>query len=44
MIAVDQTPKQALEQFFGFSAFKGDQEPIVKNVLAGRNTFVIMPT
>ena len=44
MIKVDITPKVALEQFYGFSKFKGEQEAIVQSVLDGRNTFVIMPT
>ena len=44
MIKVDQSPKDALEQFFGFSQFKGEQESVIQSVLAGRNTFVIMPT
>ncbi|MEO8591339.1 MAG: DNA helicase RecQ [Flavobacteriales bacterium] len=44
MIKVDQTPKDALEQFFGFSQFKGEQEAVINSVLEGRNTFVIMPT
>lgn len=33
-----------LQTFFGFDNFKGDQEAIVTNILAGKNTFVIMPT
>ena len=44
MIKVDLTPKEALEQFFGFKKFKGEQEAIIQSVLKGRNTFVIMPT
>jgi ATP-dependent DNA helicase RecQ len=36
--------KVALRKFFGFNSFKGTQEDIIKNVLAGHNTFVIMPT
>jgi len=44
MINIDLTPKAALEQFFGFKKFKGEQEAIVKSVLEGRDTFVIMPT
>ena len=35
---------QKLKQYFGFDTFKGDQEAIVRNVLAGNNTFVLMPT
>ncbi len=38
------SPKQALKQFFGFSNFKGLQEPVVNSVLEGNDTFVIMPT
>ncbi|WP_282043201.1 DNA helicase RecQ [Winogradskyella flava] len=34
----------ALKKFFGFSGFKGLQEEVIKNVIAGNNTFVIMPT
>jgi len=33
-----------LKQFFGFSAFKGDQREVVKNVLRGNDSFVLMPT
>lgn len=33
-----------LKKYFGFNIFKGNQEPIIKNVLAGRDTFVLMPT
>ncbi len=33
-----------LKQYFGFDKFKGDQEAIIKNVLAGNDTFVLMPT
>jgi len=33
-----------LQKFFGYESFKGDQEAIIKNVLEGRDTFVIMPT
>lgn len=29
---------------FGFDKFKGDQEAIVRNVLSGKDTFVLMPT
>jgi len=33
-----------LQHFFGFSSFKGEQQSIIKNILAGKDTFVIMPT
>ena len=35
---------EQLKYYFGFDAFKGDQEAIIRNVLAGRDTFVLMPT
>ncbi|MBL7980538.1 MAG: DNA helicase RecQ [Flavobacteriales bacterium] len=44
MIKVDLSPREALEQFFGFNTFKGEQESIIQSVLDGQNTFVIMPT
>ena len=34
----------ALEQYFGFKAFKGTQEKAILSLLSGRDTFVIMPT
>ncbi len=33
-----------LKEFFGFSSFKGNQEAVIKNVLSGNDTFVLMPT
>lgn len=33
-----------LKQYFGFDHFKGDQEAIIRNLLAGNDTFVLMPT
>ncbi len=36
--------KEELKKHFGFSNFKGLQEDVVKNVLAKKNSFVIMPT
>jgi ATP-dependent DNA helicase RecQ len=44
MTNVDLSPKEALEEFFGFTKFKGDQEKIVQSVLDRKDTFVIMPT
>jgi ATP-dependent DNA helicase RecQ len=40
----DSTIQDYLKKYFGFDTFKGNQEPIIKNVLAGRDTFVLMPT
>ncbi|RAJ97899.1 ATP-dependent DNA helicase RecQ [Larkinella arboricola] len=36
--------KEKLKEIFGFSQFRGDQEAIIHNILAGVNSFVIMPT
>jgi ATP-dependent DNA helicase RecQ len=33
-----------LKKYFGFSQFKGLQEVVIKSLVAGNNTFVIMPT
>ena len=33
-----------LKRYFGFTSFKGHQEEIIKNLLNGENSFVIMPT
>ncbi|WP_302443318.1 DNA helicase RecQ [Paraprevotella xylaniphila] len=35
---------EPLKRYFGFETFKGDQEAIIRNVLAGKDTFVLMPT
>lgn len=35
---------ESLKRYFGFDKFKGDQEAIIRNVLAGKDTFVLMPT
>ena len=33
-----------LKKFFGFDTFKGEQEAIIRNLMAGNDTFVLMPT
>ncbi|MBO5875944.1 MAG: DNA helicase RecQ [Alistipes sp.] len=33
-----------LKEYFGFSSFKGNQEAVIRNVLDGKDTFVLMPT
>ncbi len=46
MVAEDiQTElRSKLKEVFGYTQFRGNQEAIICNILAGRNTFVIMPT
>lgn len=34
----------ALQEYFGFNKFKGTQEKAIESLLAGHDTFVIMPT
>lgn len=34
----------ALKHYFGFDKFKGDQEAIIRNLMAGNDSFVLMPT
>jgi ATP-dependent DNA helicase RecQ len=34
----------ALKHYFGFSTFKGLQEQVIKSIVSGNNTFVVMPT
>nr|WP_293836578.1 DNA helicase RecQ [uncultured Arsenicibacter sp.] len=41
---IQVTLKERLKEIFGYSQFRGDQEAIIHNILAGKNTFVIMPT
>lgn len=33
-----------LQRLFGFQTFKGNQEAIIRNLLQGKDTFVLMPT
>jgi len=40
----DANTHDYLKKYFGFDTFKGNQEHIIKNVLEGRDTFVLMPT
>lgn len=36
--------KESLKEIFGYSQFRGSQERVIRNLLKGKNTFVIMPT
>ncbi|MGB3183709.1 MAG: DNA helicase RecQ [Cyclobacteriaceae bacterium] len=43
---VDQVEhlKDKLKEVFGYGKFRGNQEVIIRNIMDGKNTFVIMPT
>ena len=43
-VDADISLKEILKKHFGFTSFKGNQELIIRNILAGRDTFVLMPT
>lgn len=43
-MAVDIDLTAELKKHFGFDKFKGDQEAIIRNLMAGNDTFVLMPT
>ena len=36
--------KEGLKKHFGFDQFKGNQQEIIESILAGQDTFVLMPT
>ncbi len=44
MTVMYKTLQEALQSYFGFDTFKGNQEEIITSVLNGQDTFVIMPT
>ena len=44
MQITDQQLTEFLKRYFGFDSFKGNQEIIIKNVLRGNDSFVLMPT
>ena len=40
----DASLSEHLKKYFGFSGFKGNQEAIIRNLMDGNDTFVLMPT
>ena len=44
MQSSSQDLKSKLKEFFGYEHFKGDQEQIIRHLIAGNNAFVLMPT
>ncbi len=44
MEITDEKLHEHLKAYFGFNTFKGLQEPVIRNVLGGNDTFVLMPT
>jgi ATP-dependent DNA helicase RecQ len=43
-VAATASLTSSLKEYFGFEKFKGQQESIIKSVLSGNDTLVIMPT
>ena len=43
-VSVQQALKEKLREVFGYNQYRGEQEAIVHNLMAGNDTFVIMPT
>ena len=44
MEITSETLRDKLKQFFGFDAFKGNQEEVIKSLVKGDDVFVLMPT
>ncbi len=43
-MAKQRTLHESLKYYFGFDTFKGEQEEIIRTLMKGKNTFVLMPT
>ena len=43
-MGIDYKLTEHLQKYFGFDRFKGQQEEVIKSVLDGNDTFVLMPT
>ena len=44
MAVAQMSLEEGLQEYFGFNKFKGNQEKIIKSLMSGKDTFVIMPT
>ncbi|HAI85254.1 MAG TPA: hypothetical protein DCL43_16465, partial [Chitinophagaceae bacterium] len=38
------TPQQALQQYFGYTSFRGEQAAIIDAILAGNDVLALLPT
>ena len=43
-VGAEVSLKDYLKKYFGFDTFKGNQEVIIRSLLTGHDTFVVMPT
>ena len=43
-VKLAQSLKEKLCSVFGYDCFRGDQEAVIKSILRGCDTFVLMPT
>ncbi|NRA73924.1 MAG: RecQ family ATP-dependent DNA helicase [Rickettsiales bacterium] len=41
---MSQSPLHVLQNIFGYDSFRGNQEAIINNIIAGNHSFVLMPT
>ncbi|UXP33209.1 DNA helicase RecQ [Reichenbachiella agarivorans] len=44
VVIQEEELREQLKNTFGFSKFRGNQAAIIKNIMSGKNTFVLMPT
>ena len=44
MLTTSEYLHNQLKQFFGFDAFKGQQEEVIRHLMEGNDAFVLMPT
>ena len=44
MEIIESSSTSALKKYFGFNTFRGRQEEVINSLIAGKHTFVIMPT